>query len=84
MLVQHSVGAEAYTVGATTYTAGAAPYMHTVRIKLTQSSCAEAGTEFGKINFKCSIFLISYNLDGLIILARTNANAVLILTYCHK
>ena len=34
----YTVGAAAYTVGAAAYTAGAAAYMHTVRIKLTQSS----------------------------------------------
>ena len=41
-------GTAAYAVGAAAYTAGAAAYMRTVRIKLTRSSWAEAGTEFGK------------------------------------
>ena len=44
----YTVGAAAYTAGAAAYTAGAAAYMHTVRIKLTQSSRSEAGTELGK------------------------------------
>ena len=34
----YTAGAAAYTAGAAAYTTGAAAYMHTVRIKLTQSS----------------------------------------------
>jgi hypothetical protein len=34
----YTAGAAAYTFSAAVYTAGAAAYMHTMRIKLTQSS----------------------------------------------
>ena len=45
--VAYTVGAAAYTAGAAAYTADVAAYMRTVRIKLTQSSWVEAGTELG-------------------------------------
>ena len=40
-------GAAAYTQGAAAYMVSAAAYMGKVRIKLTQSSWAGAGTELG-------------------------------------
>ena len=43
--------------GAAAYTVGAAAYMRTVRLKLTQSSWAEAGTELGK---SFIILLVNY------------------------
>ena len=62
----YTVGAAAYTAGAAAYTAvvaaynacaaaytaGASAYMRLLRIKLTQSSRAETGTELGKMEIK--------------------------------
>ena len=55
----YTQGAAAYTQGAAAYMVSAAAYMGKVRIKLSQSSWAGAGTELGnKINLK-SILLLS-------------------------
>ena len=43
----YTQGAAAYTQGAAAYMVSAAAYMGKVRIKLTQSSWAGAGTELG-------------------------------------
>ena len=46
-IVQQLIPIVQYTHGATAYMLCAAAYMVKVRIKLTQSSCAGAGTELG-------------------------------------
>ena len=46
----YTQGAAAYTQGAAAYMVSAAAYMGKVRIKLTQSSWAGAGTELGNID----------------------------------
>ena len=45
----YTQSAAAYTQGAAAYMVSAAAYMGKVRMKLTQSNWAGAGTEFGKI-----------------------------------
>ena len=53
----YTQGAAAYTQGAAAYMVSAAAYMGKVRIKLTQSSWAGAGTELGnKLNLSLHFF----------------------------